>query len=97
MSDHDFEKRVKLKMDELRFRPSDAVWQGVERELRKDKPSRRGWLWIPAALLLLCAGGYYAVQQSGDRQHDAASATALNNSSADGSKNSGAVAENRSP
>ncbi|MET0300066.1 MAG: hypothetical protein ABW036_09905 [Flavitalea sp.] len=78
MSDHDFEKRVKQRMDELRFKPSEAVWQNLERELRKDKPSRRGWLWIPAALLLLGTGGYFAVQQFGGGSKDAVQTVSSN-------------------
>jgi len=58
MSDHDFEKQVKQKMDELRFRPSDAVWTGVARELRKERPSRR-WLWLSVLIITLGSAGYY--------------------------------------
>ena len=58
MSDHDFEKRVKQKMDELRFSPSDAVWKGVARELRKERPSRR-WLWLSVLVITLGSAGYF--------------------------------------
>jgi len=58
MSDHDFEKRVKQKMDELRFSPSDAVWTGVARELRKERPSRR-WLWLSVIIITLGSAGYF--------------------------------------
>ena len=58
MSDHDFEKRVKQKMDELRFSPSDAVWTGVARELRKERPSRR-WLWLSVLIITLGSAGYF--------------------------------------
>lgn len=59
MSDHEFEKRVEQKMDDLRLRPSDAVWAEVERNLRREKRRRRIVLWIPLMGLLLTAGGYY--------------------------------------
>lgn len=59
MSDHEFEKRVKQKMDELRFSPSDAVWSGVQREIGKGRPNRRGWLWIPAMIAVVCVTGYF--------------------------------------
>lgn len=59
MSDHDFEKRVKQKMDELRFSPSDAVWKGLETELRRDRPNRRGWLWMAALLVATGISGYF--------------------------------------
>ncbi|MHA4846916.1 outer membrane beta-barrel protein [Flavitalea antarctica] len=59
MSDHDFEKRVKEKMDELKFTPSDAVWQAVQMEIRKDKPRRRGWILIPLLVAGLGFAGYF--------------------------------------
>jgi hypothetical protein len=59
MSDHDFEKRVKQKMDELKFTPSDAVWQAVQLEIRKDRPRRRGWILVPILLASLGVAGYF--------------------------------------
>src|SRR5687768_978518 len=58
MSDHEFEKKVQQKMDDLRLRPSDAVWAEVERNLRREKRRRRALLWLPLMGILLTAGGY---------------------------------------
>jgi hypothetical protein len=62
MSDHDFEKQVQLKMEQLRLRPSNAVWAGVEKNIRRDKRRRRMIIWIPLFLLFMGAGGYIALQ-----------------------------------
>jgi hypothetical protein len=59
MSDHEFEKKVQQKMDDLRLRPSDAVWAEVERNLRREKRRRRIVLWLPLMGVLLTAGGYF--------------------------------------
>src|SRR5690349_15204419 len=59
MSDHEFEKKVQQKMDDLRLRPSDAVWAEVDRNLRRDKRRRRIVLWLPLMGILLTAGGYF--------------------------------------
>lgn len=67
MSDHDFEKKVQLKMDELRLRPSEAVWTEVERNLRRDKRRRRTLLWLPLVGVLL-TGGYFLVTATGNDQ-----------------------------
>jgi hypothetical protein len=64
MSDHEFEKQVKQKMDELRFTPSDAVWNKVAGELRKDRPRRRGWVLLPLLAIGLGAGGYFFYQKN---------------------------------
>src|SRR6478735_10531214 len=64
MSDHDFEKRVKQKMDELKFTPSDAVWLAVQSKIRKDKPRRRSWLLIPLLLAGLGVAGYFILNNN---------------------------------
>lgn len=64
MSGHDFEKNVQQKMEDLRLSPSDAVWSGVEKEIKKDKRKRRVLLLLPMALLL-GLGAYWAMQNSG--------------------------------
>ena len=59
MSDHDFEKRVKQKMDELRFTPSDAVWKGVQEQIRADRPRKRSWARIPVLMIIVGVTGYF--------------------------------------
>lgn len=59
MSDHDFEKQVQQKMEQLRLRPSDAVWTKVDKRIRKERRRRRVVLWLPLFLLCIVAGGYF--------------------------------------
>jgi hypothetical protein len=66
MSDHEFEKKMQQKMDDLRLRPSDAVWAEVERNLRREKRRRRLVLWIPLMGVLLTAGGFFIYNGSGN-------------------------------
>jgi hypothetical protein len=63
MSSNKFEKQVQENLEELQFTPSDAVWQNVEKELRKDKKRRR-WFLLPLLLLCIGAGGYFAYHNS---------------------------------
>ena len=56
MSDHNFEKQVQQKLDELKIPPAGTVWDSVQARIRKDKRRRRGILLFPV-LLLLIAGG----------------------------------------
>ncbi len=72
MSDHDFEKQVQLRLEQLKLRPSTAVWAEVERNIRLQKRRRRLLIWLPAALLVMIAGGYLALQQT--TRHDASPA-----------------------
>jgi cytoskeletal protein RodZ len=66
MSDHEFEKKVQSSLEQLKLRPSVAVWAAVESNIRKEKRRRRMILWLPICLLFLGAGGYFMLQ--GDRQ-----------------------------
>ncbi|HUR12280.1 MAG TPA: hypothetical protein VM012_12970 [Flavitalea sp.] len=56
MSDHQFEKKVRQKLDELRFHPSDAVWTQVEKRIAAKKRRRRGLIWFPVFIALSVAG-----------------------------------------
>ena len=58
MQENEFEKRVQQKMDELKIAPSDAVWQKIEPQIRKEK--RRRWLliFLPVMFIGLLYGGY---------------------------------------
>src|SRR5687767_12084725 len=59
MSDHDFEKQVHQKLEELKLRPSDTVWMEVEKNIRQDKRRRRFlWLWLPTLFICLTTSGY---------------------------------------
>ena len=65
MSDHEFEKQVQRKMDELKLSPSNAVWTAVEQNIRQHNKRRRFGFWWPLAFVFLGVSGYvmYAVQQ----------------------------------
>lgn len=70
MHNNEFEKRMEHKLEELKFTPSDAVWQKVEVQIRERKRRRRFFFWwLPA--IVLCTGitGWfiYSWQQKGDQ------------------------------
>ncbi len=62
MPENDFEKQVQRLFDELRIKPSENVWPLVQNRVKRDKHRRRIFLWLPAALVALVAGGYWAIQ-----------------------------------
>jgi hypothetical protein len=60
MHENEFEKRVREKMDQLSFDPSDAVWNGVDKEINKEEKRRTPLFWFFCFLgLTLATGGYY--------------------------------------
>src|SRR5690349_15536007 len=59
MHDHDFEKQVHRKMEELRLEPSGSVWEKVETRLH-GKEKRRPWIfWLPLLVVFIGTGGYF--------------------------------------
>lgn len=65
MQENNFEKRVQQQMEELRFRPSDAVWEKVEEEIRKKKKRRVVFfIFLLAGLSLLGYSGYFLFNKS---------------------------------
>ncbi|HEY8897744.1 MAG TPA: outer membrane beta-barrel protein [Niastella sp.] len=69
MSDHEFEKQVHLKMEELKLRPSDTVWMEVEKKIRQDKHRRRFlWLWVPMLFICLSTSAYILYRYSFNNQ-----------------------------
>ncbi len=67
MSDHEFEKQVHQKLQELKLRPSDAVWMEVEKNIRQHKRRRRFlWLWSAALLVTLTTSGIVLYHFSGE-------------------------------
>lgn len=76
MSAHDFENKVQKQMEELNLAPSEAIWNNVELQLRKDKKRRRVLIWIPL-LLLLVAGGYFLLD--GNSKNNSISSTPIEN------------------
>jgi hypothetical protein len=61
MPDNPFENKARQKLDELKFVPSDAVWQKVEAQIKKDRDRRRRLVWLPLFCLFLAAGGWYLI------------------------------------
>ena len=51
MPGHEFENKVQQHLEELNLPPSDAVWNRVEKEIRKDKRKRRLLFLLPLLLL----------------------------------------------
>ncbi|MBC7905065.1 MAG: hypothetical protein H7Y27_16675 [Gemmatimonadaceae bacterium] len=60
MQGHKFEQQIQQKMDELRLKPSAAVWPDVERQIREKRSKRRVifWIWLPLLLAVISAAGY---------------------------------------
>jgi hypothetical protein len=58
MQENEFEKNVRKKMDDLKFSPSDSVWQNIEAHMRKQKPRKRILLFWIVTLAGLLYGGY---------------------------------------
>jgi hypothetical protein len=67
MSDHDFEKQVNQKLEELKLRPSDTVWMEVEKNIRQHKRRRRFlWLWTAALFITLTTSGVVLYHYTSD-------------------------------
>jgi hypothetical protein len=93
MSDHDFEKQVHQKLEELKLRPSDTVWMEVEKNIRQEKRRRRFlWLWTAALFITLTTSGVvlYYYTSGPDKTIEMAEATpaTLSNETATVSPNS---------
>lgn len=73
MSDHDFEKQVQSKMEQLRLRPSDAVWTKVDKRIRTERRRRRVILWLPLLLLTIAAGGFFLFENNSHNNNITAS------------------------
>jgi Outer membrane protein beta-barrel domain len=82
MSDHNFEKQVQQKLDELKVPPSDRVWSAVEDRIRKDKLRRRGIIFFSLLLLLLVTAGYFVYQNTLSSGNDSGSESFSTNKSA---------------
>jgi hypothetical protein len=69
MSDHEFEKQVRQKLDDLRLKPSAESWEKIEDRVRKVGHRPATVYWMPLLLLMLGAGGYfYFNTENGRRQ-----------------------------
>jgi hypothetical protein len=59
MSDHEFEKQVRQKLDDLRLKPSVESWGKIEDRIRKVGRRPAAIYWMPLLLLMLGGGGYF--------------------------------------
>jgi len=77
MHNNEFEKRVEHKLEELKFTPSDAVWQKVEVQIRERKRRRRFFFWwMPAIVLCTGAGAWFIYStENGNRETSATEKT----------------------
>ena len=64
MPENDFEKQVQQLFNEMRLKPSVEVWPKVSNRIRKEKRRKKAFIWLPLALLLLGAGGYWLLQNN---------------------------------
>jgi len=65
MQENNFEKRVQQQMEELRFRPSEAVWEKVEEQIRRKKKRRVVFfIFLLAGFSLLGYSGYFLFNKS---------------------------------
>lgn len=64
MSDHNFEKQVQQKLDELKIPPADSVWSAVEAQIRKGRRRRRGVIFFLLFLLLTGAVSYFILENT---------------------------------
>ena len=64
MQENEFEKQVQQKMDELKLIPSDAVWQKIEPQIRKEKRRRFILFVLPIILIGFLYGGYVLLNRS---------------------------------
>jgi hypothetical protein len=63
MSDHEFEKQVRQKLDDLRLMPSANAWENIEEGLRERKRRALPFFWLPLLMIGLAAGGYWIVNR----------------------------------
>jgi hypothetical protein len=60
MQENEFEKRVRLQMEEFTLVPNGEVWRQVEPRIKKEKGKRRLFFWLFAGLLIIgITGGIY--------------------------------------
>lgn len=65
MPESEFDKQVQQELQGLRLRPSAAVWENVEKELRRRKKRRAiAIIWTVVALGILGYSGYWLTQKN---------------------------------
>ena len=64
MQENEFEKQVQQKMDELKLHPSNAVWQKIEVQIKKEKKRRWMLIFFPIILIGSLYGGYVLLNRN---------------------------------
>src|SRR5258708_1302349 len=64
MRDPEFEKHIRQRMEELKFSPSETVWNNLEKEIKKDKNRKKPLLWFSFFLVIGLAGSSYFLMNS---------------------------------
>lgn len=64
MQDKNFEQHIEKKLEELRFVPSEKVWENVERSLQKDKRPRIAAWWFAPLFLLIMGWGIFKLSST---------------------------------
>jgi len=64
MRDPEFEKHIRQRMEELKFSPSETVWNNLEKEIKKDKNRKKPLLWFSFFLVIGLAGSFYFLMNS---------------------------------
>ena len=68
MQENEFEKRMREEMGEFRLRPSDAIWERVEEQLKKKKRRRVVFfIFLLAGLSLLSYSGYFLTKTNSNQ------------------------------
>ena len=62
MSDHDFEKQVRQKLNNLKLTPTAEGWENIENRLRERRQRRTPFIWLPLLLAGTLAGGYFIIK-----------------------------------
>ncbi|WP_164972652.1 outer membrane beta-barrel protein [Lacibacter luteus] len=80
MEDNQFEQKIGQEMAGFKLKPSDAVWQNVDAQLKEDRKRRRWVLFfLFAGLLLGGAGLFYIISGDGESKPTATHQTTINN------------------
>jgi hypothetical protein len=66
MQENEFEKQVQQKMEDLKLQPSDAVWNKIEPQIKKDERRRWAIILLPILFIGLLYGGYSVIKTSPD-------------------------------
>ena len=78
MQENEFEKQVKNKMGELRFLPSESVWEAIKKQIEKKR--RRILSFIFLLTIMAISGGFFIyISLNNNIKKQNKSYTALNN------------------